>query len=516
MAKKRQVKEQPNVALIYLRVSTKEQLENLSMEVQESRCREWCRGRGIEIARIFHDDGVSARTVLRPSFQEMLAFIKSKRGAVGYVVVHDLSRFARNMENQIEVMSELRSVGTLLRSVMEELDETAAGNMIANMHGLMNQFFSDRNAERTRVGMEKSARIGRFPFKAPLGYLNVRATRDSANLIPDPERAPLVRKGFELYASGTMSRAELLRQLTNLGLRTQAGKKLTAQTLEKLLRNPAFAGWVEIPSWGVKNRGTWEPLVSQELFDRVQDIMDGKRIAVVPHIRNNEDFPLRVFVRCGACGTPLAGSWNKGRSKRYPNYRCRNANCKAVHIRKEALERQFLHFLHRMTPSEDFRLLFHDIVIESWNRKQAEAQAQVSGIRLRLSALTGRKNTLVDKYLDGKVTEQTYGEQVERLSGEIAEATAALREAERADEQVEDLLIFADRLLSDPAGIWTRASLDMRQRLQTVLFPSGLTYSQNEGFGTGQTPSFFSLLAAMETENTTLASPTGFEPVLPP
>jgi site-specific DNA recombinase len=225
---------------------------------------------------------------------------------------------------------------------------------------------------------------------------------------------------------------------------------------------------------------------------------------------------LRVFVRCGACGTPLAGSWNKGRSKRYPNYRCRNANCKAVHIRKEALERQFLHFLHRMTPSEDFRLLFHDIVIESWNRKQAEAQAQVSGIRLRLSALTGRKNTLVDKYLDGKVTEQTYGEQVERLSGEIAEATAALREAERADEQVEDLLIFADRLLSDPAGIWTRASLDMRQRLQTVLFPSGLTYSQNEGFGTGQTPSFFSLLAAMETENTTLASPTGFEPVLPP
>ncbi len=191
MAKKRQLKEQPNVALIYIRVSTKEQLENLSMEVQQSRCREWCQSRGLEVAGVFHDDGVSARTVLRPSFQEMLAFIRSKKGAVGYVVVHDLSRFARNMENQIEVMSELRTVGVFLRSVMEELDESAAGNMIANMHGLMNQFFSDRNAERTRVGMEKAAKLGRFPFKAPIGYLNVRPTKDSPNLIPDPDRAPV-------------------------------------------------------------------------------------------------------------------------------------------------------------------------------------------------------------------------------------------------------------------------------------------------------------------------------------
>src|SRR4051794_13942520 len=102
MAKKRQLREQPPVALLYLRVSTKEQLQNLSMEVQEGRCREWCDRQGYEVAGVFHDDGVSARTVRRPAFQEMLAFIKAQRGAVGYVVVHDLSRFARNMENQLE------------------------------------------------------------------------------------------------------------------------------------------------------------------------------------------------------------------------------------------------------------------------------------------------------------------------------------------------------------------------------------------------------------------------------
>ncbi len=446
----------------------------------------------------------------------MLAYIRSKRGAIGYVVVHDLSRFARNMENQIEVMSELRTVGVLLRSVMEDLDESAAGKLVTNMHGMMNQFFSDRNAERTKVGMEKSAKMGRFPFKAPPGYLNVRPSKDSPNLIPDPERAPLVRKAFELYGTGTLSRADVLRQLTNLGLRTQAEKRLTAQSLENLLRNPAYAGWVAIPSWDIKAPGSWEPLISQEVFDRVQDIMDGKRMAVVPHIRNSEDFPLRVFVRCALCGQPLTGSWNKGRSKYYPNYRCRNAKCKGVKIRKEALERQFLHLLHRLTPSQEFLLLFRDIVLSSWNSKQAEAQAQVSAIKQQLSTLTDRKNALVDRYLDGKISEQTYKEQDERLSSEIGNARSALQQAEVNDEQIDALLEFSDRVLHDPAGLWSRTSLAQRQRLQMVLFPSGLEYSPTLGFGTAQTPSFFNVLAAMESENSRLASPTGFEPVLPP
>ncbi len=516
MAKKKQFREQPNVALIYLRVSTKEQLENLSMEVQQNRCSDWCESRDLEVAGVFHDDGVSARTVQRAAFQEMLAFIRAKKGAIGYVIVHDLSRFARNMENQIEVVAELRSVGVLLRSVMEEVDETAAGKMVTNMHGLMNQFFSDRNAERTKVGMEKSVRIGRFPFKAPLGYLNVRATRATVNLIPDPERAPLVSKAFELYGDGTMTRAAVLRQVSLLGLTAQTGKRLTAQSFENLLRNPIYAGWVVIPSWNLKERGTFQPLVSEELFDKVQDILDGKRTAIVPHIRNNADFPLRVFMRCAACGQPLTGSWNKGRSKYYANYTCRNTKCRAVSIRKEALERQFTALLHRLTPSDEFLAFFRDVVLNVWDRKQADAQAQFAALKDKLDKLTDRKNTLMDRYLDGKISQNTYDEQNERLSAEIDAAKASLREIENDEEQIEGLLEFTDGVLRDPAGLWAGASLDQRQRLQAVLFPAGLTYSHTEGFGTGQAPSFFNMLATMEPGNSRLASPAGFEPALPP
>jgi DNA invertase Pin-like site-specific DNA recombinase len=335
MSKKREVREHPKVAVTYVRVSTKDQVDNLSLGLQRERCKDWCVQRGIDVIAVFDDPGQSARTVRREAFQRMLAFIRRKKGAVGYVVVHDLSRFARNMDAQIEVIASLHSEGVLLRSVMEDVDETAAGKMVTNMHGLINQFFSDRNAERTRLGMEKAAKEGRFPFKAPLGYLNVRRVKDGPNLIPDPERAPLISKAFDLYAAGNLSRAELLRKLTNLGLTSANGKRLTPQSLENVLRNPAYSGRVVIADWGINERGSFDPLVSSETFQRVQDIMDGKNRAVIPHVRNNEDFPLRVFVRCAMCREPLTASWSKGRSRRYAYYRCRNRKCLAVKVSKD-------------------------------------------------------------------------------------------------------------------------------------------------------------------------------------
>jgi site-specific DNA recombinase len=354
--------------------------------------------------------------------------------------------------------------------------------------------------------MEKSARIGRFPFKAPLGYINVRPTRDSPNLIPDPERAPLIRKAFELYGNGTETRSGVLRQVDLLGLTTQTGKPLTAQSFENLLRNPVYAGWVVIPAWNLKERGSFEPLVSEQLFDKVQDIMDGKRTAIVPHIKNHDDFPLRVFVTCEACGQPLTGSWSKGRNERYAYYRCRNGKCKAVNVRKEVIERQFTALLHRLSPSRELLTLFRDVVLSVWQRKQADAQAQLAVVRQKLSTLTDRKNTLMDRYLDGKIDQSTYEEQSGRLAGEITEAKTSLREIETDDEQIEELLDFADGVLRDPAGLWARASLDQRQRLQKVLFPNGLAYAKAKGFGTAPTLSIFNMLEVLERENSSLAS----------
>jgi site-specific DNA recombinase len=186
-------------AVIYCRVSTKEQVQNLSLGTQQTRCVDFCTRYDWAVLKIFRDEGESAKTADRPAFQQMLAFCKAKQNAVDFVIVHDLSRFSRDMGDQACVIAELESAGVHLRSVMENVDETAAGKLMRNMFGAVNQFDNDRKAERTKLGMKSAASMGRFPFKAPLGYLNVGSQNQTgANLIPDAERAPLIRKAFEL------------------------------------------------------------------------------------------------------------------------------------------------------------------------------------------------------------------------------------------------------------------------------------------------------------------------------
>ena len=84
------------------------------MELQESRCRELCQKKGWSVLRVFREEGQSAKTTRRDEFQRMLRFCKDPKSAVGRIVVYDLSRFARNMLDQLFTEKELKDVGIRL------------------------------------------------------------------------------------------------------------------------------------------------------------------------------------------------------------------------------------------------------------------------------------------------------------------------------------------------------------------------------------------------------------------
>jgi site-specific DNA recombinase len=307
----------------------------------------------------------------------------------------------------------------------------------------------------------------------------------------------------------------VLRLVTSLGLRTQRGLSLTPQTFEKMLRNPLYCGWIVIPSWSVRERGSFAPLVSEELFWRVQEILDGKRLSVAAHQRNNPDFPLRVFVSCGTCGTPLTGSWSKGRKGRYPYYRCRNSHCRAVNVRRDRLEGDFAALLERLAPERPYIRLFKEIVRHLWKQRVSASQGVLRAAKAKVAELENRKNRLVDFLMAGRLDQQTYDEQTARLRVEVESAERELREADLEQMDVEAVLAFSEKLLDRPRQLWLESSLDQKQRLQRVFFPDGLAYNE-DGFGTAASNCFFSVLRSVSEEKATLASPTGFEPVLPP
>ena len=177
------------------------------------------------------------------------------------------------------------------------------------------QFDNDCRSDRTRAGTKASLELGRWVFLAPLGYINAPRAMGKS-LMPDPERAPLVRRAFEEYATGRFTKQQVLEAGTSLGLdATAAIVRSRHKRSATLLRNRLYAGIVDVTEYGVGGkRGDFEPLISEDLFYRVQAVLSGRVPSTTPQQRAHPDFPLRAFVRCESCGRGLTGSWSKGRT----------------------------------------------------------------------------------------------------------------------------------------------------------------------------------------------------------
>jgi site-specific DNA recombinase len=212
--------------VIYLRVSTKEQAEKGS-DRRGVLHRRPARGvrpahprRGLGAVDEYVDKGESARSADRPRLRAMLARVQED-GDVEAVVVHKVDRLARNMEDHIAIRALLRRRGVALVSVTENLDETASGRLVEGIHALMAEFYSANLAAEVRKGMGQKAKLGGYPQKAPVRYLNIREPiggRQVAHIVPDPERAPLVRIAFELYATGEWTIERLTEEMAHRGL----------------------------------------------------------------------------------------------------------------------------------------------------------------------------------------------------------------------------------------------------------------------------------------------------------
>ena len=505
----------PLVAVIYCRVSTKEQVQNMSLPTQRRACDDYCTRNGIEVAEVFVDEGESAKTADRPEFQRMLTYCGEQRRRIHHVVVYAINRFARNQTDYVMIGALLKGMGITLRSVTEPIADSSAGRLMEGMLALMAQHDNEVRAERTIDGMKATLRAGRWTFGPPIGYRRVLDASGRATIAPDPERAPLVRRAFELIASGRCTKKQALDDVSRLGLLTARGATLTPQTFHNVLRNPRYVGWLSVPKWGPERcKGDFEPIVGETLFEQVQAVLDGRRVCVTPYERNHPDFPLRRFVRCGRCGTPLTGSWSRGRSKRYAHYRCRKRGCGAVNVRTGEMERAFLAFVDGLAPEREYMALFREVVLDVWKRRQDDASDTARQLERRVADLRVRKDQLVEAGVFKKMLdESTFREHMDALRRDLALAEMALHDAHLDELDIEGLLGFAEEVLARPSRFWVEATLDQRQRLQRALFPAGVTYAAGE-FGTAETSFIYRMLRVVDGEKTSEVSPAGFEPTL--
>ena len=241
----------------------------------------------------------------------------------------------------------------------------------------------------------------------------------------------------------------------------------------------------------------------------------GRRIPTVSYQKQNPDFPLRRFVCCARCRKPLTGSFSKGRTQKYPYYKCPSSKCR-LNVSKSKLESQFVELMKILQPKPKYMRLFEAIVLDVWKEQRAQLNTTCNGLKKRLDRIRERTNQLTEAFVyNQSIDRETYQTERARLREDQLLIEMELNEAKVEELDVESALNFALVAIGDASRFWTEASLEQKQRFQQSLFPDGLAFDGIE-FETARTCLAFSYLRQISSEDSRLASRTGIEPVSPP
>jgi len=477
-------KQQTKRAIIYCRVSTKEQVdEGNSLSTQEKICKEYAIKHGYEVAELFIEEGESAKTAERTQLKLLLTYCSNKKNEISAVIAYKIDRISRNFDDYSQIRVLLKRYGVEIKSTSENFENnTPAGRFMENIIANVAQFDNDVRTERSVNGMKEAMREGRYVWYAPVGYKNIRIN-GKTNII-QTEMAPLIKRSFELI-SKRENVDDVRRTVTTEGLTIKTGKPLSQPYFYKVVRNRIYAGY--ITKFGETHRGTFEPIVSEELFDQVQRVIKNRGWKQIAYKKDNPDFPLRRFVKHPK-GGKLTGSWSRSQTgKKYAFYRY---PFRGKNYPKDGLENIFMQYMDSFSFEKDAIAKIRKFVGAAYQKAVERGQKTKKGCQLRIDELIARQANLIDKNAEGIINDTLLKRHLDTIEKEIDSLKTKVFETDADFGDVKEALEFAETYLLKPSSAWEKALLRNKVRLQWFQFPSGITFD-GEKFGTEETSLIF-------------------------
>jgi site-specific DNA recombinase len=417
-------------AVIYVRVSSKEQeKEGFSIPAQLKLLKEYAAANGFAVAQEYVDVETAKQTG-RAAFGEMVTFLKANR-TVRAMLVEKTDRLYRNLKDWVTVDELDVEMHFPKEGVVLSRESRSSEKFMHGIKVLMAKNYIDNLSEETRKGMTEKAEQGFWPSAAPLGYRNVTRADGRKIIEPDEIAAPPIRKLFEWYARGDISVKEAMCKARAAGLHfRKSGASIPASTVHAILRNRVYTGRFD---WNGKTYdGRHEALVSIDLWERVQDVIDG-RLAKKSK-QGKRDFAFSGLIACHVCGCAVVGEIKK---ERYVYYHCTGyadkcqgspASCRRKYVREEVLEAQFTELLGRLKFDDEVLEWVRDALHASHADERREHEEAIKRHQAEFKRLQDRINAMYVDKLDGLIDTVFF----EKMSNEWREAqNRCLREIER-------------------------------------------------------------------------------------
>ncbi len=514
--------------IIYTRVSSDEQVKGTSLETQERACIEYCQTKGIEVLKVFREEGESAKTADRKEFLNALDFCKKNEGKIDAFVVWKLDRFSRNAEAHFHVKAILSKYRITLHSVTEPIGSDPAGKVFETILAAFAEFDNAIRRQRCMNGMAAKLQQGLWAWKPPVGYLCAQNKKQDLKKTepdkPNPETFPIIQKALKEYAKGLYSQADIARMLERDGLNKILGtKRISLQVINKLLGKqlPFYAGLLVNPWLNASgdNRllpGLHEPMITQDEMLKIQQIRSGKKVQY-KWDRLNPNFPLRRTVLCASCNRPLTGSTPKGNGGAYNYYHCFNKECplRSKFIAKEMIESEFAQKLESITPTEDFLKIFKATVIDYWKEQGAKFEFQAEQYKAQVTLLEKQRSKVFEMREDGSYSTEEFRERRDEIEIKLAAAKISYSEARIEQFDIEGAVNYAADQIGNLPRLWKELAPTLKPRFQKLVFPQGIAYQKGEGFRTAKLGCIYEINRHFVANKSTVVDPRRFELLTP-
>ena len=507
-----------NEAVIYARVSSKKQAkENNGLLSQETRCREYARGK-YDVIAVFQDD-VSGSSENRSGMNALLAFLKTRRNDPVVVLFDDVSRLARDIDTHRELKRKIRALHCHLETPSFVFRDDADSEFTENMQAGFAQHMRRKNAEQTFNRMRAVLMNGYWPFAVPRGYKRPGIKGMKSALVRDEPIASIMAEAMIKFASGHLqTQAEVKRFLESQPAfpKCLPNGTIRNQRVKEILTRVVYAGYIEHAPWDVSLRkGQHEPLIDLTTFEKIQERLNG-RAKLPARADLDEAFPLRGFLLCGDCNQPMTACWSKGRSKTYPYYLCQRPDCEShgKSINRDKLHQEFEGIIEGLRPRPELIAMAKAMFSDIWEQRLLSARQQASKVKSDIKKLDAQISGLLDRIVDAQ-SDTVVGAYEKRITEMEREKQVLLASSENmipSKPTFERSFRTAILFLANPQKLWTHGNLTAKRTLLKLAFSDKLTFDREIGLRTAQATLPFRVFGSSRPQ-CKMAHPTGFEPV---
>lgn len=320
-------------AALYIRVSTRYQIDKDSLPFQKQKLIDYCEFMGIKDYEVYADEGFSGKNTDRPGFQRMMSELRN--GNISHIIVWKVDRISRNLLDFAAMYTELKKYRVTFVSMNEQFDTSSAiGEAMLKIILVFAELERNMTSERVTSIMLNRAEHGQWNgARMPMGYKwddNIKFP------IPDEEESKTVQFIFDKYEE-VHSCLTVSRYLNNNNIKTKRGGKWTSKTVNDIIKNPFYIGTYrynvrESARGKMKPKSEWivkennhTPIIEKDQFERCAAIIQSNlKRDTSEYRRTNYVHVFSHLLKCGKCGSGFCSQKDKVRANGYrPSmYRC--------------------------------------------------------------------------------------------------------------------------------------------------------------------------------------------------